>query len=539
VLSLLEQQQVITNCAKDPFYFGKVVAPQYFPNEFAPFHRHMIEEINNLPKHFKMVILEVPRGFGKTLIVSTLNPLHRAIFGGRGDNKLKYLVIASYSSGKAEQIINDYKVIIKGNNFQGIFPGTVLLKDREDLIEVENKDMGFRFQVMGRGRSSQIAGLRFEEARPQIFIGDDLEDPDESYNQMIVDKNERFVNGVVQYGLDRERGFSILIGTPFAFDCTTQRFSRYPKGVKTIRYPGMVSDTVDMSAAEMSEKLGVPVGHSIWEHGPDTSTEELKKQMDAAIQNGTLEHFMRQVMLDPRPEGALGIPTKRITYIEKDKLDELKKMKMNVYILADYAYSRHIWADESAYVIVGIDDSFNHYILESDAGKWGDIGTTDRIIKKAYEYRDNLKMLGVESRGVGFIEKRVMDMKREKGLSFAFEELKPFKNKSKPERIKGTISLFDDGLVFMVRGQSKLLSQMERFRGEDMLHGDDILDAFAYIRQVAIKPVTQKTLEEKGKEQNHLIFERWAKSQPAYIREQNAGLRNRRVYHAGMRPNYF
>lgn len=65
MLSLLEQQQVITNCAKDPFYFGKVVAPQYFPNEFAPFHRHMIEEINNLPKHFKMVILEVPRGFAK------------------------------------------------------------------------------------------------------------------------------------------------------------------------------------------------------------------------------------------------------------------------------------------------------------------------------------------------------------------------------------------------------------------------------------------------------------------------------------------
>ena len=505
-LSLIEQQQIITKCSQDPFYFGKVVAPQFFPNEFASFHKVMLDEINNLPKYTKMVILEAPRGRSKTLIVTTLNSLHRVLFSKGHQKKIKYIVIASFSQPKAEQIIDDFKKIIEGKNFQGIFPGTAFIKRRDDLIEVENKIMGFNFQIMGRGRESQVAGLRFEEARPFIFIGDDLENPDESYNQAIVDKNERFVNEVVQYGLD-PNGFSILIGTPFAFDCTTQRFSRYPKGVKTIRFPGLVSDTVDMKAEEMSKMLGIPIGHSIWEDR--FPTVDVLRQRDDAIANGTIEHFMRQIMLDPRSEGSVRIPMEKIKYIEKESLEELKKMKLNVYILVDYAYSNNIWSDESAYVVIGIDDEFTHYLMDSDSGKWGDKGTTEKVMEKVVEYKSQLKMLGVETKGMGWVEDRVNKLKREKGLSFYLEELKT-RNVSKPERIKATISLFEDDLIVMVRGQKKFEGQMSRFRGEKMNHGDDIIDAFAHIRDegIAHKPVTEKTKEEELRERTHIFFDR-------------------------------
>ncbi len=535
-LSLLEQQQIIAKCSQDPFYFGKVVAPQYFPNKFASFHKCMLDDINNLPKYTKMVVLEVPRGYAKTLLVSTLNPLHRVIFNKGAEKKIKYIVIASFSQPKAEQIIDDYKKIIEGKNFQGIFPGTEFKKRRDDLIEVENKNMGFCFQIMGRGRESQVAGLRFEEARPQIFIGDDLENPDESYNQIIVDKNERFVNEVVQFGLDSDMGFSILIGTPFAFDCTTQRFSRYPKGVKTIRYPGLVNDNM---VPGMSAKLGIPNGMSIWED--KFPTVGVRRQQDDAIANGTIEHFMRQIMLDPRSEGSVRIPMEKIKYIDEEHLEELKKMKLNVYILADYAYSNNIWSDESAYVVIGIDDEFNHYLMDSDAGKWGDKGTTDRIMEKVMEYKSQLKMVGVETKGMGWIEDRVNKLKHEKGLSFYLQELKT-KNVSKPERIKATISLFEDGLIIMVKGQKKFEGQMSRFRGEKMNHGDDIIDAFAHIRDegVAHKPVTEKTEEEKLQEKTHKFFEQWAKSYPDYLKDKDKNLSSRRVVHAAaMRHSYF
>ena len=538
-LSLIEQQQIITKCSQDPFYFGKIVAPQYFPKEFASFHKCMLDEINNLPKYTRMVVIEVPRGYAKTKIVSTLNPLHRMIFSKGAQKKIKYIVVASFSQPKAEQIIDDYKKIIEGRNFQGIFPGTEFIKRRDDLIEVENKIMGFRFMIMGRGRDSQVTGLCYEEQRPQIFVGDDLENPDESYNQSIVDKNEAFVNGVVQFGLDSDMGFSILIGTPFAFDCTTQRFSRYPKGVKTIRFPGLVSDTVDMKAEEMSKMLDIPIGHSIWED--KFPTVDVERQRDDAIANGTIEHFMRHIMLDPRSEGSVRIPMEKIKYIEKESIEELKKMKLNVYILADYAYSKNIWSDESAYVVIGIDDEFNHYLIDSDAGKWGDVGTTDKVMEKVIEYKSQLKIVGVETKGIGWIEDRINKLKREHGLSFYLQELKT-KNVSKPERIKATISLFEDGLIIMVRGQKKFEGQMSRFRGEAMNHGDDIIDAFAHIRDegIAHKPVTPKTEEEELKEKTHKFFEQWSKNYPDYIKNKDKNMSSRRVIHAAaMRPNYF
>nr|MDD5009200.1 hypothetical protein [Syntrophorhabdaceae bacterium] len=209
-----------------------------------------------------------------------------------------------------------------------------------------------------------------------------------------------------------------------------------------------------------------------------------------------------------------------------------------VYILADYAYSRQIWADESAIVVVGIDDESNHYILWSDKGKWQDIGTTERIIEKVLEYKSQIKMVGVETRGMGFVERSIMDAKRANNLSFSLVELKP-ENKSKAERIKATISLFEDGRVFIVGSQSKIEQEMARFRGEEMRHGDDLMDAWAYIKKVAQCPVTEKTKEEKEKERNHLMFEEWARKQPSYIREMEQRKGNRRVYHAGMRPSDF
>jgi len=525
-MTTADREKVIMACAKDPFFFGKIVAPQFFSEGFATFHRHMIDEVNNRPAHCSMVVLEVPRGFGKSAIISTLNPLHRCIFGG-----VKYVIVASFSSSRANKIIGDFGTFIKGTNFQGIFPGTVIIRDREDLIEVKNSELGFNFQIMARGRDSQIAGMRFEEARPQIFIGDDLEDPEESYNQSIVDKNEAFVDGVVQYGLDPKIGYSILIGTPFAFDCITGRIGRRSTGVRRIVYPGLVDNH---RFPKMSEKLGIPEGHSIWEER--FSTEYLLKKRDDAITNNSIDHFMRNIMLDPSASGGVRIPIEKIKRIKPEDIESVKRISMNVYILSDYAYSRKIWADESAYMVVGIDDESNHYILASDSGKWGDIGTTDKIIDKVLEYKSKLRVVGVESRGLGFIERRLSEIRRQYNLSFAVEELKP-KNRSKAERIKGTIAMFDDGRVFMVDNQNKFVNQASRFRGEEMDHGDDILDCWGYIREDFVhKPVTQKTEEERLKQENHVQFERWAKS----WNDRVAKGETRRVRHAmGMRPNYF
>ena len=487
-------RSIIELCADDPLYFGKVVAPNFYSKEFATFHRHMIHRINHLPPTKRIIVVEVPRGNAKTKIVSVLNPLHRCLFASGKGERIKYVVIASCSAFKAEQIISDYHRIISSENFQGIFPGTVFIKNREDLIEVENKDLGIRFQILARGRGSQFAGLSYGEARPQIFIADDLEDPEQAYSQRIVDENQNLIDETVMFGL-APCGFGILVGTPFATDCFTERFTKR-KNVMVIKYPQLVE------TEEMAIELGVPIGHSIWEDL--WPTEVIQREKEEAIANDTIDAWMRQRQLNTEcGEGQVRFDMSKIGRIkEEDRTTYFKDKKLNVYILSDYAYSKKLYADESAIIVFGVDDAANYYILHSSKGKWGDTGTTQKIIDLVRAYHKDLKLVGVESRSFGYIERDMLEVKRELNISFSVIPLEP-KNRTKPGRIKNMISYVEDGRVFFVGEHKKLEAELKTFRGEEKDYGDDLSDTFGYIPDVAAKPTTQKTIDEKRKEDAH------------------------------------
>lgn len=487
-------RSIIELCADDPLYFGKVVAPNFYKKDFATFHRHMIRRINNLPPTKKLIVVEVPRGNAKTKIVSVLNPLHRCLFASGKKERLHHVVIASCSEFKATEIISDYKAIIKSSNFQGIFPGTRLAKDREDLIEVENTELNISFRVLARGRNSQFTGLSFGEFRPQIFVADDLEDPNQAYNQRIVDENQNLIDEVVMFGLDPD-GYGILVGTPFATDCFTERFTKR-KNVVVIKYPQLVE------TEEMSIELGVPIGNSIWEDLWPTA--KVQKEKEDAIADDTIDAWMRQRQLNTDcGAGQVRFDMSKVGRISEDeRAAYFKDKKLNIYILSDYAYSKKIYADESAILVFGVDDMSNYYILHSDKGKWGDVGTTEKIVGLVRAYQKDLKLVGVEARGYGFIERRMLEVKRELNIGFPVVPLEP-KNKAKSARIKNMISYVEDGRIFFVGEHKKLESELKTFRGEEREYGDDLSDAFAYIPDVAAKPTTQKTIDEKQKEQAH------------------------------------
>ena len=511
-------RSILEMCADDPLYFGKVVAPNFYSCEFATFHRHMIRKVNNPPKDKSIIVIEVPRGNAKTKIVSVLNPLHRCMFSSEKRDRLKYVVIASCSAYKATEIIADYKKIINSDNFQGIFPGTTFPKDREDLIEVVNEDLGIHFKILARGRDSQFAGLSFGEFRPQLFIADDLEDPKEVYNQKTVDLNENLINEAVMYSL-APGGYAVLIGTPFATDCFTERFMKYPRGVEVIKYPQLVE------TEEMAAELGVEIGRSIWEDL--WPTVEVERQRDEAIANGTFEAWMRQRQLNPISDAQVRFDMDKIGRIkEENRFTELKDKKLNIYILSDYAYSKKLYADESAIIVFGVDDMANYYILFSEKGKWGDIGTTEKIVNLVRVYQKDLKCVGVESTSFGYIEKDMLKVKRELNIAFSVIQLEP-KGRPKQLRIKSMISVVEDGRIIFVGNHKKLESELISFRGEAKDHGDDLSDTFGYILDVAAKPATQKTRDEKEKEDRHRD---WMKFSAEIDRQKEKPLTVRSVY---------
>lgn len=501
-------QNISMKCRDDALFCGRVWARNYFPNNFAPFHYDIFERIKNRPPNVDTIVIECMRGAAKTILVSSLLTVHDSVYNG-----LNFTIIASNADEMAQRIVGDAKNFINSERFSIMFPNVDIPRQQRMLIEVaDGGEHGFEFQIMSRGRKSQATGLRFKQYRVDRFIGDDLEHPEEAYSQDIVDAHEKYINEVIRPALTPGKGLIILIGTPFAHDCTTRRFSR-KLGVMTLRYPILVDNriggvfigdgTKEVKTDElMSDMLKIEEGKSIWEDR--FPTEMVYAERDKAYINGQSDFgsWVRQFMLDPRPPGSINFNMDNIRYIDPNDI----KKKLNIFVLSDFAYSRQVWADDSAIVVVGVDDEANYYVLYADKDKWGDIGTTKKLMEVAEKYKANLKGVGVETRSFGFVQKMVLEKKRETNMNFGLTELEP-KNRSKAERIKALIPLLEDGRFYMVRGLRKLENEMMAFRGEEMKRGDDLMDALAYILDVAYKPETVTTKEQKDKEENHRIWE--------------------------------
>jgi len=490
-------------CKEKPLFAGRVWAPQYFKNKFASFHYDMINRIQNRPKDVNIIVIECMRGAAKTLLISELLTTHDSVYNG-----LKFTVITSYADDAAQRIISRCSDFLKSEKFSIMFPNAKMIKDRKQLIEMScDGEHPFDFQILSRGRNSQKTGLRYKENRIGRFIGDDMENPEEAYSIDIVDQNVRYIDEVVEPAMEPGAPI-ILIGTPFAHDCVTRRISRRRHGVMTLRYPILVDDRIggvfhgdDRVGKPMSEMLGIAEGNSIWDDR--FPTDKVLKTRDEKIDNGISAYgsWLRQFMLDPRPPGSVGFDLDKVNYFSPNDIDK----KMNVFLLCDFAYSKQVWADDSAIVVIGVDQQNNFYVLYAEKDKWGDTGTTDKIFEVAQRFKDNLKVVGVETRSFGFVQKRLIEEKRRTGINFGLIELKPG-NRTKPERIKAMTSVLEDGRLFMVRGLRKLEDEMYKFRGEDMRRGDDLMDAMAYILDIAYKPEIIKTQQDLDNEENHRIW---------------------------------
>jgi hypothetical protein len=497
-LNDIELSHAVSNLsASDPLYFGRTIAPKYLSMKPAAFQRILMKEIISLPKHIQILCVSIPRGFAKTMLASTIYPLWGAIM-----KKWGYVLIGSYSDVKAMQILESMKDIVEGEDFQDFYGSVKGPKWSEHTLTLESAKFNVDCQIMSRGRGSQIAGLRYKEHRPILFIGDDLENPEEVYNQDIVDRNERWLLEVVQPGL-APGGKMILIGTPFAYDSTLSRFTNpLKRGVKLIRFPALVDEE------ETSRRLDIPMDHSIWEER--FPTEELRRKREEHQANGTLDIFDRQFQLNPYPPGSVAF--KDPQYYE---MDDIKDKLLYTYMTVDLSYKKGRQNDRTGIVVCSWDQYDDCYVREVMDGKWGDMDSLKKVVEIAQRYPE-LKKIGIESYAFGFAESEMRKLLRENGLTVSVEELKPA-GRVKEDRIRQMIKYSEQGKWFVKQDQQRLINQSKRFHGQQMKE-DGLLDAWSYQLDIRSKPIDNvKTIEDKKQQ----AWDRFEKNLRASIVRDN------------------
>lgn len=144
------------------------------------------------------VAIAAPRGHAKSTSITHSYTIANLVFRYRS-----FALIVSDTEGQAVQFLADIKrEFTENEDLISVFKIKRLIKDTDTIVIVEMED-GHQFCLMAKGSNQKIRGLKWRNRRPDLIIGDDLE------NDEIVMNEERrtkfrqwFFNALIPAGSD-------------------------------------------------------------------------------------------------------------------------------------------------------------------------------------------------------------------------------------------------------------------------------------------------------------------------------------------------
>ena len=310
--------------------FGYYIFPKAIPTKTPKFH-YEIYDFLFAPGNGA---LAAPRGFAKSTIVGLIF-LSWVIV----NNYKKYIVYMSQNHVKTEQFIEPIGDAFKHNTrlqfiYGDLTPSNVRDrmsgKDRQDMIDIN----GIRLQAVSFTKN--IRGFIHDSGRPDLIIGDDIDDDERVLNPELRFKDRNKLTKQVLPSLSINGQFK-MIGTILHYDSLLRTRIR--------RYNGKI-----YTACSIKENGDIDKDTLLW---PGYwNVERLQKTRDDI---GSVS-FSSEYLNNPIANAKGLIPREIITKC-LDKTLSYKEAVMLKYEEkkqgCDFAFSDRITADQSAYVCVG------------------------------------------------------------------------------------------------------------------------------------------------------------------------------------------
>jgi len=162
-------------CEKDIYLFAIRYLPHYLRLPNSPLHRYLYGYINRLfsKKRYKGTkkAIAAPRGAAKSTIISNILPLWCLLY-----KKKHFVIIVSDTAGQAEDFLTDIKRELEFNKLlMKDFPEACGIGPRWRTTEIISRN---EVKILALGTGNKIRGRKFGVRRPDLLIGDELEDPE-------------------------------------------------------------------------------------------------------------------------------------------------------------------------------------------------------------------------------------------------------------------------------------------------------------------------------------------------------------------------
>lgn len=399
-----------------------------------------------------------------------------------------FCLLVSDTEGQAVEFLGDIKAELNGNEaLRSAFGIKKLLKDTETNVICLFAD-GAMFRIQAKGSEQKVRGLKWRNKRPNLIVGDDLENDEIVMNPERREKFRRwFMNALIPCGSDD--CLVRIVGTVLHLDSMLQRLLEDPTW-KSLRYE-----------AEDGE-----FGNILWpEQFPEA---RLRRIRDSYAAQGDIEGYYQEYL--NRPIGDENTFFRREDFLDEERDKEGNKLLPNLvhFAAADFAISESQKADFTVIMVGGMDpDGFLH-IVDCRSGRWDSEEIIEELISVQRRYDPvvfTFETMTIDKALGPFLDR---EMRRQK-VYLNVNKVTP--TKSKTARGKSIQGMMKAGLVrwdkeadWYPATESELMTIATS--GPRGAH-DDRFDAFAYIGLTVDQYYEAQSPEEIEEEEYDLAFE--------------------------------
>lgn len=436
-----------------------------------------------------LVAIAAPRGHAKSTAVTLVYVMAALLF-----RQKKFCLLISDTEGQSVMFLNDIKQHLESNeNLRALFGVKQLVKSTESDIICELSD-GYQFRIIAKGSEQKVRGIKWQNLRPDLIVGDDLENDEIVMNQERRDKFKRWFFGALLPCRSHD-GIVRIVGTILHMDSMLNRLMPQPWG-KNTRKEGLKLFDVNPKKAWTSilyEAHDEEFVHILWkERWPE---QKLRLEQERLKELGYPELYAQEFLNKPIDEATaffrktdfLGISA-----AEKSDIAE-GKMPLNFYMGVDLAISEKERADWSVFLVAGVNALNQMYVVDCVRARMDGREIVDTLLQLQKRY--GLQFIAIEdekiAKSIGAFLNEAM---RDQNIFPTLVQMRPSADKktrarSIQARMRiGTVKFDKDADWYL-----PLEAELTRFPRD--VH-DDRVDALAYIGLALDKMSTAQTSEE-------------------------------------------
>lgn len=470
--------------------FSTLVLAKNFDNykETPEFHRELWSVVTS---DYKLVAIAAPRHHGKSTAITHTYTLAAALFKDR-----KFIIIVSDTYEQAVLHLGDVKKELQGNeDLINLFGVEDFEKDSENDIIVRLKD-GHKFRIIAKGAEQKMRGIKWDHARPDLIVCDDLENDEIVLNQERREKFRKWFDNAVLPCLS-DRGIVRFVGTILHLDSLLERLMPKDWDRKLLER-GVVVKTPLKSYYDLSK--GRRTWYSVRYRAHDPTFEnilwptkwpkhELLSVRQRYIDGGNPEGYSQEYLNYPIDESFAYFRKQDFLPMGPDSKSSIKEH----YIGVDLAISEETRADYSVFTVGGMDSDGKLHIVDVVRERLDAKGIVDTLF--ALNLRYNPLMVAIEG---SMIEKSlgpfIYEEMGKRGEYFPFTTMTPTKDKETRARsIQGRMRA--GGVFFDKEADWYSDLEQEMIQFPKSRH-DDQVDSMAWLGLIIDQMTTARTPKE-------------------------------------------